>query len=134
MTSAVSRFYPTLGEVGQLHQIHEARARRDDDLGVYWFDLTCTCRHKVSVPADGGTVDIDDTLRRHIHREWQKAHTITTPRDLDALPIGSVIDDHGAIGARAESAWYFVGCTAPYEPQLPVRLVRYGYGPTEHEA
>lgn len=128
MGHAVSRYYPTLDEVGQQHQLHGVTARPDDGLDVCWLDVTCTCQHTVSVPAGGAPIDLGAALEEHVHSEWQLACTVSDRQDLEALPESSIIDDHGAIGVRAGEVWYFAGVAAPFEPNLPVLLVRFGNG------
>jgi hypothetical protein len=128
MSAAVSRFYPSLSDVEQQHQIHLVNAHPDGVLGAWRLDVTCTCRHMVSVPAGAGTVDVADALDRHVHGEWVKASTIDEASDLNDLPEASVIDDHGTIGVRTGAVWRYVGTSTPYEPTLPVTLVRFGDG------
>lgn len=132
MARAVSRYYPTRDEIGQSHQLHSAATRFDPQLNACWLDLTCSCDVVTSVPADGD--GIAEAHARHIHAVWLAANTIADPADLDALPDSSIIDDSGAVGTRMGAVWYFVGVSGPFEPNLPVTLVRWGDGSFDRTA
>lgn len=128
MARAVSRYYPSRDEIGQHHQLQGVSNRFDRQLNAHWLDVTCSCDVVMSVPADGGDVDVVQAHARHIHAVWLAANTIDDPTDLEMLPDSTVIDDSGAVGVRMGGLWYFVGVAEPFEPNLPVTLVRWGDG------
>lgn len=51
---------------------------------------------------------------------------INTPEELEALPVGTIIDDRGLLAKKAESgAWNYGLTDNPsnfWEPELPVRV------------
>lgn len=49
--------------------------------------------------------------------------TIDSPEALDALPLGSIISDHGRLAARAPMGIWLHSDGQRWEPSTPVQLV-----------